>query len=101
MTRVRLHRSFPRRRGKIKGWNHSEWGDEVPVDVTLDSADPDAFDALLLPGEVMNPDFLRMNPRAVEFVRHFTQAGKPIAAICHAPWTLIDADAVRGKTMTS
>lgn len=87
--------------GKIKGWNHTEWGDEVPVDVTLESADTETFDALLLPGGVMNPDHLRMDPRAVDFVRHFTKAGKPVAAICHGPWTLIEAGAVRGKTMTS
>lgn len=87
--------------GKIKGWNHTEWGDEVPVDVTLESADTETFDALFLPGGVMNPDHLRMDPRAVDFVRHFTKAGKPVAAICHGPWTLIEAGAVRGKTMTS
>jgi len=86
---------------KAKGWNHKEWGDEVPVDVALDSAKADEFDALLLPGGVMNPDQLRMNPKAVEFVKHFTDSGKPVAAICHGPWTLIEAGAVRGRTMTS
>ena len=86
---------------KVKGWNHTEWGQEVPVDVPLDSANPEQFDALLLPGGVMNPDHLRMNPKAVEFVKHFTDAGKPVAAICHGPWTLIEAGAVRGRTMTS
>ena len=86
---------------KVKGWNHKEWGKEVPVDVPLKSAKADDFDALLLPGGVMNPDQLRMNPDAVEFVKHFTDAGKPVAAICHGPWTLIEADAVRGHTMTS
>ena len=86
---------------KVKGWNHKEWGNEVPVDVPLESADPEQFDALLLPGGVMNPDQLRMNPKAVEFVRHFADAGKPVAAICHGPWTLIEAGAVRGRTMTS
>jgi protease I len=65
------------------------------------SAKADEFDALLLPGGVMNPDNLRMNPKAVEFVKHFTDAGKPVAAICHGPWTLIEAGAVRGRTMTS
>jgi protease I len=88
-------------KGKIKGWNMKNWGDEVSVDQTLDSAAPDDFDALLLPGGAMNPDKLRMKPEAVEFVRHFAESGKPIAAICHGPWTLIDAEAVRGKTMTS
>lgn len=87
--------------GKIRGWNHTDWGKEIPVDVHLDSAHPADFHALLLPGGVMNPDHLRMNERAVNFVRHFTQQGKPIAAICHGPWTLIEADAVRGHTMTS
>jgi protease I len=86
---------------KVKGWNHKEWGNEVPVDVPLDSARAEEFDALLLPGGVMNPDQLRMNPKAVEFVKHFTEAGKPVAAICHGPWTLIEAGAVRGRTMTS
>jgi protease I len=86
---------------KAKGWNHKEWGNDVPVDVPLDSAKADEFDALLLPGGVMNPDQLRMNPKAVEFVKHFTSAGKPVAAICHGPWTLIEAGAVRGRTVTS
>ena len=86
---------------KIKGWNHKDWGNEVPVDVDLASANPEEFDALLLPGGVMNPDHLRMNPDAVKFVKHFTDAGKPIAAICHGPWTLVEADAVRGHAVTS
>lgn len=87
--------------GKVKGWNFKEWGKEVPVDVALESASPDEYDALLLPGGVMNPDHLRMIPRAVEFVRRFAESNKPIAAICHGPWTLIEADAVRGHTITS
>ncbi len=87
--------------GKIKGWNTKDWGKEVQVDIPLKSAKPEEFDALLLPGGVMNPDHLRMDPQAVEFVKHFTDAGKPVAAICHGPWTLIEAGAVRGKTMTS
>jgi protease I len=86
---------------KVKGWNHKEWGQEVSVDVPLDSAKADQFDALLLPGGVMNPDHLRMDSKAVEFVKHFTNTGKPVAAICHGPWTLIEAGAVRGHTMTS
>lgn len=87
--------------GKIKGWNIKEWGKEVQVDIPLKSAKPEEFDALLLPGGVMNPDHLRMDPQAVQFVKHFTDEGKPVAAICHGPWTLIEAGAVRGKTMTS
>jgi protease I len=87
--------------GKIKGWKHTEWGGEVPVDIQLKSAKAEDFDALLLPGGVMNPDRLRMDPAAVAFVKHFADSGKPIAAICHGPWTLIEAGAVRGRTVTS
>jgi deglycase len=86
---------------KVKGWEHTKWGDEFSVDRRLDSVRADEYDALLLPGGVMNPDRLRMNPRAVAFVKAFADSGKPIAAICHAPWTLIDAGVVRGRTMTS
>ena len=86
---------------KIKGWDQKDWGKEVSVDVPLDSAHAEEFDALLLPGGVMNPDQLRMNPTAVQFVKQFTDAGKPVAAICHGPWTLVEAGAVRGRTMTS
>jgi protease I len=86
---------------KIRGWNKKEWGEEVAVDLPLDSADSDDFDALLLPGGVMNPDKLRSVPRAVEFVRQFFEAGKPVAAICHGPWLLVEAGAVRGRTLTS
>src|SRR5579872_3192108 len=71
---------------KIKGWEKKDWGKEVPVDVTLKSADPAQYDALLLPGGVMNPDQLRMNPDAVKFAKHFIDQGKPVAAICHGPW---------------
>jgi protease I len=87
--------------GKVKGWNHANWGDELPVDVPLDRAQPERYDALLLPGGVMNPDKLRNNPAAVRFVKHFVDSGKPIAAICHGPWTLIEAGGVRGRKMTS
>jgi len=87
--------------GKIKAWNFSEWGDEFDVDVTLDTANPDDYDALLLPGGVMNPDRLRMNEKAVAFVRAFYEQGKPIAAICHGPWLLAEADIVRGRRVTS
>lgn len=88
-------------KGKIKGWKMKNWGDEVSVDMTLDAADPNDFGALLLPGGVMNPDHLRMNRDAVEFVRAFVESDKPIAAICHGSWTLIDAEGVQGHTMTS
>src|SRR5215510_5447539 len=87
--------------GEVRGWNMKKWGKSVAVDVPLDSADPSEFDALLLPGGVMNPDNLRMNPKAVEFVKHFTDSGKPVAAICHGPWTLIEAGGVQGRTVTS
>src|SRR5262245_19463798 len=86
---------------KVKGWNHTEWGDEFAVDVPLQSARADRFDALVLPGGVMNPDKLRRNEWALQFVRAFYESGKPIAAICHGPWTLIDAGLVEGKRMTS
>jgi protease I len=87
--------------GRIRGWNFTEWGDELAVDATLDDAKPDDFDALMLPGGVMNPDTLRMNPPAVEFVRAFFDAGKPVAAICHAPWTIIEADCAAGRRIAS
>ncbi|HVS04205.1 MAG TPA: type 1 glutamine amidotransferase domain-containing protein [Thermoanaerobaculia bacterium] len=87
--------------GKVKGWNHTDWGEEVPVDVPLDGADPADFDALLLPGGVMNPDKLRRVDEAQRFVAAFFDAGKPVAVICHGPWTLIDAGVARGRRMTS
>lgn len=87
--------------GKVKGWQHTNWGDEFPVEVALDRANPDKYDALLLPGGVMNPDKLRKNARAVDFVNAFVAAGKPIASICHGPWTLIETGAVKGREMTS
>jgi protease I len=86
---------------KVRGWKTKEWGDEFPVDVPLDRAQPNNYDALLLPGGVMNPDKLRMQPKAVEFVKSFTSSGKPVAAICHGPWTIIETGAARGKRMTS
>jgi|SRR5579872_91358 deglycase len=86
---------------KVKGWNHDRWGNEIPVDIPLQSAKPEDFHALLLPGGVMNPDHLRMIPQAVSFVKHFTDSGKPVAAICHGPWTLIEARSVGGRTLTS
>src|SRR5437870_5239512 len=88
------------RSGPIRGWKHGEWGDDLEVDATLGDSDPADFDALLLPGGVMNPDRLRMQPEAVAFVRAFVETGKPIAAICHGPWMLIEADAVKGRRVT-
>ena len=87
--------------GTVKGWNHTEWGQAVQVNRPLDEARADDYDALLLPGGVMNPDRLRMNAKAVEFVKQFFDDGKPIAVICHGPWTLVEAGVVRGVTMTS
>jgi protease I len=87
--------------GSIKGWEHDHWGDSIAVDQSLDDARVDQFDALMLPGGVMNPDHLRQNERAVQFVRSFFDAGKPVAAICHAPWMLVEADVVKGRTITS
>ena len=87
--------------GQVKGWNHTDWGDSFPVDDPLDRANAADYDALILPGGVMNPDKLRMNPRAVQFIRAFFDAGKPVASICHGPWTLIEAGVVEGRTLTS
>jgi protease I len=87
--------------GKIRAWKTKDWGIEVPVDQTLADANPRAFDALLLPGGVINPDKLRMDPQAVAFVRAFFDAGKPVAAICHGPWTVIEAGAANGRRITS
>lgn len=86
---------------KVKGWNHTTWGDEFEVDIPLTKAQAEDFDALLLPGAVMNPDTLRINAQALQFVRDFFEAGKPVAAICHSPWILIDAGVVAGRTLTS
>ena len=87
--------------GRVRGWNHTDWGTDVPVDEPIDQAQPDDYDALLLPGGVLNPDKLRMNKKAVAFVRAMFEAGKPVAAICHAPWTLIEAGVVSDVKMTS
>ncbi len=87
--------------GKIQGMNHAEKGDEFEVDLTLDKADPQDFDALLIPGGLLNPDAMRQEGKALDFARHFFDAGKPVAAICHGPQVLISADLVRGRTMTS
>ena len=87
--------------GEIKGWDHTDWGKSVKVDATLDSVSAEDFDALLLPGGQINPDKLRMEEKAVSLVREFAQSGKPVAAICHGPWLLVEADVVKGKTVTS
>lgn len=87
--------------GQIQGWEHHDKGRAVPVDRELAQAGAGAYDGLVLPGGVMNPDALRLEPEAVAFVAAFVDAGKPIAAICHGPWTLINAHGVQGKTMTS
>jgi protease I len=86
---------------EVQGWNHFDKGERFNVDVNLDEAKPEDFDALLLPGGVANPDQLRANPKAVQFARHFAERGKPIGVICHGPWTLIEAGVVKGRTMTS
>lgn len=86
---------------EIKGWDKTDWGDTVKVDGLVKDAKPEDFDALVLPGGQINPDKLRIDKDAVAFVKRFAESGKPTAAICHGPWTLIEADVVRGKTMTS
>ena len=88
-------------KGEVQGWNHFTHADRFPVDVPLEQARAEDFDALLLPGGVANPDQLRMNPKAVQLVRAFFDAGKPIGVICHGPWTLIEAGVVEGRTLTS
>lgn len=87
--------------GKVKGWKFKEWGDEFAIDKPIQQARSEDYDALLLPGGVMNPDKLRRNEDVLRFVRGFFEAGKPVAAICHGPWTLIDAGVARGRRMTS
>ena len=85
----------------VRGWNHTDWGDYFPVDVALPGAHADDFDALLLPGGVKNPDRLRIHVPSVEFVKDFFAMGKPVAAICHAPWMVIEAGAARGRRIAS
>ncbi|MGV9564506.1 type 1 glutamine amidotransferase domain-containing protein [Streptomyces sp. NPDC003480] len=87
--------------GHIQAFNHLDKGDTFPVDEVVGQTDVESFDGLVLPGGVANPDFLRMDEGAVSFVRSFFQQGRPVAAICHAPWTLVEADVVRGRTLTS
>jgi len=87
--------------GEIRAWDMTDWGKKVTVDVKLSQADANSYDALHLPGGVMNPDHLRQNPDPVKFVKHFFAADKPVSAICHAPWLLIEAGVVKDRTMTS
>jgi protease I len=87
--------------GEVQGWNHFDKADRFHVDVPLDEAQADDYDALLLPGGVANPDQLRTQPKAVQFVKQFVEAGKPVGVICHGPWTLIEAGVVKGRTLTS
>jgi len=87
--------------GEIQGWEHHDKGRAVAVDRDLAGADPETYDALMLPGGVINPDALRIEPKAIDFIRHFVTRKKPIAAICHGPWTLINAGGVDGRQMTS
>jgi len=86
---------------RVRGWNFTDWGQDLAVDVPLDRASPEDFDALLLPGGVINPDTLRMDDKAISFVQAFVDSGKPIASICHGPWTLIETGKVRGRRMAS
>jgi protease I len=87
--------------GKVRGWKFTEWGDEFPVDVPLAQARPEDFDAILLPGGVINPDKLRMDENAVLFAQSFLDGGKPVATICHGPWTLIETGKVKGRRLAS
>ena len=89
------------RNGRVRGWKSTEWGEELPVDVPLDQARPEDFDALQLPGGVMNPDKLRMQPKAVAFVKAFFDAEKPVAVICHGAWTIIEAGSAEGRRIAA
>jgi protease I len=85
----------------IRGWNMKDWGDMIESDLRIADIKPSEYDALVLPGGQINPDLLRINPDAIEVVRTFVERGKPVAAVCHGPWLLIEADAVEGREMTS
>jgi protease I len=87
--------------GQIRGWKHKDWGASVPVDKSLDEVSADDYDAIVLPGGQINPDLLRINPQALQLIRDFLDSGKVVAAVCHAPWLLIEVDAVRGRQVTS
>ncbi len=86
---------------KVKAWDHDHWSQELPVDVQIDAANPEDYDALVVPGGVMNPDHARTNEKCIAFVKHFLDAGKPVAAICHGPQLLIETGLLKGRTMTS
>jgi protease I len=86
---------------KVKAWDHDHWSEELQVDVPLDKAHPEYYDALMIPGGVLNPDKMRQNPKCVEFAQHFLETGKPVAAICHGPQLLIETGLINGRTMTS
>lgn len=89
------------KKGEIKGWNKKDWGQPVKVDLPLADANPNDFELLVLPGGVMNPDNLRMDPAVVNFVGQFVSTGRPVAAICHGPWTLVEAGVLKGRIVTS
>lgn len=88
-------------KGKVKAWAHDHWSIELPVDVNIEDADPNNYDALMIPGGVLNPDKMRLNDKCVEFAQHFLQEGKPVAAICHGPQLLIETGMLEGRNMTS
>lgn len=87
--------------GEIKSWDEKDWGDSVAVDLTVDQVKHDDYDALVIPGGQINPDILRTEQKAVDIVRNFIKSGKVVAAICHGPWLLVEADALRGRKATS
>jgi protease I len=97
---VKVHVISPRET-EVKAWNETDWGIRVKVDKVLSDANPEEYDGLLLPGGVLNPDKLRLNREAVDFVTHFLESGKPIAAICHGPQTMIETGLLEGRKMTS
>lgn len=96
-----VHVVSPAGERTIRGWNHGEWSEEVDVDVQVKQADPASYDGLVLPGGVINPDKLRRDRRSVDFVRAFFEAGKPVAAICHGPWMIVEAGAAKNRKLTS
>lgn len=96
-----VHVVSPNGERTIRGWSHGEWSEEVDVDVQVKQADPASYDGLVLPGGVINPDKLRRDRRSVDFVRAFFEAGKPVAAICHGPWMIVEAGAAKNRKMTS
>ncbi|HSQ45028.1 MAG TPA: type 1 glutamine amidotransferase domain-containing protein [Ginsengibacter sp.] len=87
--------------GKVKGWNHDHWSIEVPVTIEVSKANPEDYDALMIPGGVINPDKMRINEDCIQFAKEFLNSGKPVAAICHGPQLLIETDMIKGKRMTS